>query len=131
MRISDWSSDVCSSDLVEGNRRQRGGHDAKVGGLADKRSQIRNGVQREDEIAKRPIDDALGPFGSVLVLYCVVQIKRLFQRAPAQRPGARPQLLPEAVWRIAGFVAGFFHGDWSPALLGQERFSVFWQSGRI
>src|SRR3546814_12951395 len=86
---------------------------------------------RSDEIAKRPIDDALGPFGSVLVLYCVVQIKRLFQRAPAQRPGARPQLLPEAVWRIAGFVAGFFHGDWSPALLGQERFSVFWQSGRI
>src|SRR3546814_2907642 len=47
---------------------------------------------RSDEIAKRPIDDALGPFGSVLVLYCVVQIKRLFQRAPAQRPGARPQL---------------------------------------
>src|SRR3546814_19039363 len=62
---------------VEGNRRQRGGHDAKVVGVADKRSQIRNGVQREDEIAKRPIDDALGPFGSVLVLYCVVQIKRL------------------------------------------------------
>src|SRR3546814_7994480 len=30
MRISDWSSDVCSSDLVEG-RRLQGGEDPRAG----------------------------------------------------------------------------------------------------
>src|SRR3546814_15385560 len=33
MRISDWSSDVCSSDLLEGHRNLRGANVGRAAGL--------------------------------------------------------------------------------------------------
>src|SRR3546814_17084618 len=56
MRISDWSSDVCSSDLAERGRRRRADRDPRraarlpstgaPGGLAERRLQLQDRVHR-------------------------------------------------------------------------------------
>src|SRR3546814_7931449 len=75
MRISDWSSDVCSSDLLVAERRLRAAAEFHDLELAD---QIGGGLSRIDDIAfDRLFDIAVGIGGVVLQI-----LDRLFA-APA------------------------------------------------
>src|SRR3546814_2657696 len=71
MRISDWSSDVCSSDLLFGDRAgpgddifgQHGGGLAQIERLCD-----RGLVVRSLEFRAQPADQSLGLFGSAFLV---------------------------------------------------------------
>src|SRR3546814_1007455 len=55
MRISDWSSDVCSSDLAFPKRTERGQEPAR--GKLDRRGQChRRPPRRGHKISKRPVE---------------------------------------------------------------------------
>src|SRR3546814_1144 len=60
MRISDWSSDVCSSDLKNAERRvdreQKAQRDAKQRGMCQRIAEIGH-APPDHEAAERPCDD--------------------------------------------------------------------------
>src|SRR3546814_17340411 len=58
MRISDWSSDVCSSDLDEGEGQAPGACDAVPVSVHQYR--IGAGAQREDILEQVPVDQQAG-----------------------------------------------------------------------
>src|SRR3546814_14186685 len=59
MRISDWSSDVCSSDLIDGARRRARPFRRRIDGVGkDLRRQAR-GLHQGDESARRQQPGAL------------------------------------------------------------------------
>src|SRR3546814_2913394 len=63
MRISDWSSDVCSSDLQQGGRCALGGFEFD---LDDERALLAGGGAVTDE-AMQGLGDFIGKFAFVVV----------------------------------------------------------------
>src|SRR3546814_11674822 len=58
MRISDWSSDVCSSDLLDGEPIKAQGQADAVGKLLDMIRQAKKAADEQRVIEKKPHDDA-------------------------------------------------------------------------
>src|SRR3546814_3012050 len=63
MRISDWSSDVCSSDLPEIGRKRDPAFKLDAPGLGIGGHRIRLGVDRRHRLLVRPVGAAVAPLG--------------------------------------------------------------------
>src|SRR3546814_18746272 len=77
MRISDWSSDVCSSDLAVGAARARGQYDQRLRFRRHDRHRETRCDPARNRDAHRPPAAAQGPGGgAILVGLCAEQPRR-------------------------------------------------------
>src|SRR3546814_15721391 len=82
MRISDWSSDVCSSDLLERARRQHGVDDA-AGGMAD---QVQADGRQRAGLDRAELLEQLDRTGRARGRERIRVLLHLAPQLPAQRP---------------------------------------------
>src|SRR3546814_14368730 len=118
MRISDWSSDVCSSDLSSALRRMLGATASEPGGLLRRTSGFaagvfRNGLSNATDVLYRDYRRRLSPGDTGSYAYWVARYDTLTSdrleemRAPAECLGAGgprlsyllPTSPPHEAWR--------------------------------
>src|SRR3546814_18176550 len=91
MRISDWSSDVCSSDLGANEERHGGGRE-RCRKMSSIRDRLSNHTDVGSEESSPAIASALSPSGSHAEIPCSTRSPFIRQAAPMLRVRQSPRL---------------------------------------